>query len=68
MRCKGAGFFGVIEREHVANYSFSTILYEPQKKLSEKHILEEIYYVLDQFTIFFVRFYKKVGIVLGSIF
>jgi hypothetical protein len=35
MRRKGAGFFGVIEREHVANYSVSTILYEPQKKLSE---------------------------------
>ena len=67
MRRKGAGFFGVIEREHVANYSVSTILYEPQKKMSE-HILDEIYYVLDQFTIFFVRFYKKVGIVLGSIF
>ena len=26
MRCKGAGFFGVIEREQLANYSFSKIL------------------------------------------
>ena len=52
MRRKGAGFFGVKERKHVANYSVYTILYEPHKEAEWKHILEKIYYVLVEYTIF----------------
>jgi len=63
MRCKGAGFFGVIEREHVANYSVSTILYEPQKKLSENTYWRKSIMFWLNIQSLFVQLHKKVGIV-----
>ena len=67
MRRKGAGFFGVIEREHVANYSVSTILYEPQKKLSENTYWRKSIMFWLNIQSLFVQLHKKVGIVLVSL-
>jgi len=60
---KGAGFFGVIEREHVANYSVSIILYEPQKKLSENTYWRKSIMFWLNIQSLFVQLHKKVGIV-----
>ena len=63
MRRKGAGFLGVIEREHVANYSVSTILYEPQKKLSENTYWRKSIMFWLNIQSLFIQLHKKVGIV-----
>jgi hypothetical protein len=59
---KGAGFFGVIEREHVANYSVSTILYDSLKKMSENTYWRKFIMFWLNIQSLFVQLHKKVGI------
>ena len=63
MRRKGAGFFGVIEWEPVANYSVSTFLYEPQKQQSENTYWRKSIMFWLNIQSLFVQLHKKVGIV-----
>jgi len=58
MRRKGAGFFGVIECEHIVNYSENTIC-KQLLKLSEKHLAGRIYYGFIENTIFYFFSYIK---------